>query len=202
MRTKFIVLLVMTLFTTFFAGCTKKSTNTTITTKNNSVTTLYDYAYELSNNHELSDDDFVESKISDFPNVIFRCSCEKLLAIKDGEETVLLYGMPVLKIFATDLNGDKMPELCATINIGSGICDRRVIIIDYAKNKYYDISDTMEYDFELFKQDEKLIITRTPNNKQNSNEHLTGNYLIKNNQIIIEYTNGETKTVEATNLSK
>jgi len=72
----------------------------------------------------------------------------------------LFGGMPVWSVYLADLNGDGLPELCATVSMGSGIVDTRVVVYDYASNKLYELSDRTYYDYSFFIENGRLAVTQ------------------------------------------
>ena len=57
-----------------------------------------------------------------------------------------------------------LPELCATLSMGSGIVDTRIAVCDYANGRTYELEDRMNYDYTLrFDPDSALLyVDRTP----------------------------------------
>lgn len=94
--------------------------------------------------------------IPEFPDVTFTWTPEKVTA----NDVELLWGMPVWNVYLTDLTNDGKPEICATVSIGSGISDTRVLVFDYATGKQYELADRMEYDYYLSFEDGKVMVTQ------------------------------------------
>jgi hypothetical protein len=92
-----------------------------------------------------------------FPNTTFRFIDEKVTA----NNKILFSGMPIWNVYLADLTNDGKPELCATIGLGSGIVDSRIIVYDYTAGNTYQLADRMHYDYYLSLDDEKLIVTQT-----------------------------------------
>lgn len=107
-------------------------------------------------------DDTVSWQLDAYPGVEFRWTSDWVTAVADGQEEILFYGMPVWNVLAADLNGDDLPELCATTSFGSGIVDNRVVVYDYAARQAYELSDRCRYDYEAKLLGERLVVTRTP----------------------------------------
>lgn len=101
--------------------------------------------------------------LPEFPGVTFTWTAEKITA--DGNDLIL--GMPVWNAYLTDLSNDGNPEFCATVSIGSGLVDTRVVVYDYAKIQEYQLADRMHFDYHLSMQDGKIMVTQTeyPNGK-------------------------------------
>lgn len=113
-----------------------------------------------------SSDDFpwsesLEIQIPEFPDTTFVWTPEKITAVKDGEETELLWGMPVRNAFFADLNGDGFPEICSTVCLGSGIVDVRINVYDYANSVACSLSDRMAFDYELSLEDGSLVVKKS-----------------------------------------
>jgi len=85
-----------------------------------------------------------------FPNVSFcHTTDHKIVARKGTSETVLIEGMPIWNVYLCDLTRDQKPELCATVGVGSGIVDRRIVAYDYAAGKSYTLAYRGLYDYAL-----------------------------------------------------
>lgn len=98
-----------------------------------------------------------ELTLTEFPGVTFTWTSEKVTA---GEKE-LFRGMPVWNVYLADLTNDGKPEFCATVSVGSGIIDNRVIVVDYVTGKAYQLSDRMHYDYFLSLDNGKLMVTQT-----------------------------------------
>jgi beta-lactamase regulating signal transducer with metallopeptidase domain len=96
-----------------------------------------------------------EITLPEFSDVTFIWTPE---GVTDGEN-MLLSGMPVWNVYFADLTNDGKPEICATVSVGSGIVDTRVIVHDYVSGEFYELSDRMSYDYYLTLQDGKLMVT-------------------------------------------
>ena len=69
--------------------------------------------------------------------------------------------MPVWNVFLADLTNDGKPEFCATVSMGSGIVDTRIIVCDYAKGHTYQLAERMKYDYNLSIQEGKVMVTQS-----------------------------------------
>lgn len=98
-----------------------------------------------------------ELALSEFPDVTFTWTSEKVTA----GENELFWGMPVWNVYLADLTNDGRPEFCATVSVGSGIIDNRIIVFDYVTGKEYQLSDRMYYDYFLSLDNGKLMVTQT-----------------------------------------
>ena len=91
-----------------------------------------------------------------FHGVTFRCDGVQFTAEDEYGEKVLFTGMPIRNAFFTDLTGDAYPEICATVNFGSGLVDTHVVVYDYVTGQEYTLWDRENYDFCLRLEDEVL----------------------------------------------
>ena len=88
-------------------------------------------------------------ELPEFPGVTFHYTPERITAREDGEEFLLITGMPIWNVYFKDFTGDGLPELCATLSWGSGAIDTRVVIYDYANGASYTLEDRMVSDYAL-----------------------------------------------------
>jgi hypothetical protein len=95
--------------------------------------------------------------LPEFPGVTFTWTAEQVTA---GDKA-LFGGMPVWNVYLADLTNDGKPEFCATISLGSGIVDNRIIVYDYAADRAYLLADRMVYDYYLSMEDGRLMVTQT-----------------------------------------
>lgn len=188
---------ILTISSILLAACNNKPNTDNVTHKQNFVWTFF----ENSINDEKTLGKIVEKDVPEFtPDVRFLCTDSEFVAVKNDIKEILVTGMPIWNMYVTDLNGDTYPEFCATVSIGSGIIDERVIIVDYKNRKTYEVSNRMEYDYHLSKHEDKLIIRKSkfPTNKE---ESITGILSITDGELVIEYSNGETVIKSADTLS-
>ena len=90
------------------------------------------------------------TELPEFPGVTFRYTPGRITArAGEGEEVLLIAGMPIWNVYFQDLTGDGLPELCATLSWGSGVVDTRVTIYDYANGASYTLEDRMFSDYAL-----------------------------------------------------
>ena len=108
-------------------------------------------------------DESIDLSLPEFPGVTFTWTSEKFTA--SGND--LIWGMPVWNVYLADLTNDGKPEFCATVSMGSGIVDTRVVVYDYANHQIYQLADRMHYDYYLSMQNGKIMVTQTeyPNGK-------------------------------------
>ena len=116
--------------------------------------------------------------IPEFPDVEFRWSPAYITA--NGEN--LLFGMPIWNVFLADLNGDNLPELCATAGWSSGMIDDRVAAYDYAHRQFYGLEDRGTYDYQLSLEDGQPIV----NQKAYDTPPKTGPVLGKSSLTIVD----------------
>ncbi|MDE7326377.1 MAG: M56 family metallopeptidase [Lachnospiraceae bacterium] len=103
----------------------------------------------------------LEMHLAKFPGVTFRASHTKVEAVTEEGVTELFLGMPIWNVYVTDLSGDGLPELCATVSYGSGIIDEHIIVYDYAKGESYTLWERGENNYVLKMEDGKLRVCRT-----------------------------------------
>ncbi len=101
-----------------------------------------------------------------FPGVTFRYGEYQIVASKGSEDNVLISGMPIWNAYFTDLTGDGLPDICATLSIGSGMIDNRIIIYDYANGVSYELQDRGNYDYSLSLQGDRLMVTKRVYNSE------------------------------------
>jgi len=101
--------------------------------------------------------DSIDIALSEFAGVTFTWTSEKVTA--NGIE--LFQGMPVWNVYLADLTNDGKPEFCATVSMGSGIVDTRVIVYDYATGQEYQLAEWMKFDYNLSIQDGKVMVTQS-----------------------------------------
>lgn len=126
----------------------------------------------------------LELELPEFPDTVFSWTAYEVKAIDASGEHVLFTGMPIWNVYLADLSGDGLPELCATVSIGSGIIDTRIIIYDYANDMGYDLSDRMYYDYALSMEDGRLIVTQT-GYWTHSGRAVTGSMSIVDGELVL-----------------
>ena len=95
----------------------------------------------------------------EFPGVIFDVTEHDATATDKNGVKSLVSGS-IRNIYLADLNGDGLPEFCATVRWGSGLIDSRIVVYDYANGERFEISDRMRYDYFLSLEDGQLIVTQ------------------------------------------
>ena len=121
--------------------------------------------------------DSINIALPEFPGVTFTWTSEKVTA--NGIE--LFQGMPVWNVYLADLTNDGKPEFCATVSIGSGIVDTRVIVYDYANGQAYQLAERMKYDYNLSIQDGKVMVTQS--DYRDGKPLITGDLQLVNGEI-------------------
>lgn len=114
----------------------------------------------------LTDDQLLRSgsaelELFEYPGVTFKWTPEKLTAAGPDGEVDLFQGMPIWNVYLADLTGDGRPELYATVSIGSGMIDERILAYDPAAGKGYTLSDRGYYDYSLFTEKGLLMVKQT-----------------------------------------
>lgn len=134
----------------------------------NSITPISDFHprewVNFYHNDQLSWTSTYDLMLEEFPDVMFSWTAGKVTATDQDGEKELIFGMPVWNVYLADLNGDDLPEFCATISFGSGMIDTRIIIYDYANDIQYEVSDRGIYDYVLSLENEQLVVTQTEYN--------------------------------------
>ena len=87
--------------------------------------------------------------LPEFPGVTFTWTSGDVTAASGEDETVLFWGMPVWNVYLLDLTGDGKPDFCATVSVGSGIIDDRVVVYDYASGTLWELQDRGIRDYRL-----------------------------------------------------
>lgn len=88
-------------------------------------------------------------KLAEVKGCEFYVDASVLTVTRDGQSHTLVYGMPIWKVYLSDLNGDGIREVCVSSSFGSGIVDERVTVYDPAANAYAELSDRGITDFSL-----------------------------------------------------
>ena len=100
-------------------------------------------------------------ELPEFPEVTFTYTPYKVETTNNVETKTLLWGMPVWNVYLMDLTDDGLPEFCATVSVGSGMVDSRIIVADYYNDKTYTLEDRGEYDYFLRMVDGNLVVVQT-----------------------------------------
>ena len=114
------------------------------------------FDYLETGSYPLASDDN-QATIPHFPGVTFRADPGAVYAEKDGISTEIIQGMPVWNVYFSDLTGDGIYELCATVSEGSGIIDEHVVVYDYAAGTEYLLRDRGSHDYILRLEGQTLV---------------------------------------------
>lgn len=129
-------------------------------------------------------DGSLELELPEYPGTVFQWTPYKVKAVDSDGEKTLLSGMPVWNVYLADLTGDGLPEFCATVSLGSGIIDERVIAFDYATGNSYDLSDRMYYDYALYLDNGRLMVKQTKYPDPQSDAIAAGELAIAGGELI------------------
>lgn len=99
--------------------------------------------------------------LPEFPGVTFTWTSGDVTAADGDDTTVLFWGMPVWNVYLSDLTGDGKPEFCATISVGSGIIDDRVVVYDYASGTFWELQDRWKRDYRLEQKDGSIQVVES-----------------------------------------
>lgn len=99
--------------------------------------------------------------LPEFPGVIFTWTSGEVTAAGEDGTTVLFWGMPVWNVYLCDLTDDGKPEFCATVSIGSGIVDDRVVVYDYASGTFWELQDRWERDYRLVQEGNSVQVVES-----------------------------------------
>lgn len=125
----------------------------------------------------------LELELPEYPDTVFQWTPYDVRAVDaDGEKT-LISGMPVWNVYLADITGDGLPELCATVSLGSGIIDERIIVCDYATGNTYDLNDRMYYDYALYLDNGRLMVKQTKYPYPQSGALATGELAITDGEL-------------------
>ena len=136
-----------------------------------------DYEKELTTTHP------------DFPGVTFHYTpydisvTEKAGIFGRAEKKKLIEGWPIWNAYFYDVTGDGISDICASLSIGFGAIDERVIVYDYANSVSYSLENRMEYDYYLRynKEDALLYVDKKV---YNSNELVESGPLVFQDECI------------------
>ncbi len=98
-----------------------------------------------------------QTNAPDYPGVTFTYTSEKITAEDASGTTELVFGMPIWNAFFSDLNGDGLAEICATVSYGSGIIDTHVVVYDYKRHTQYTLWERGVTDYALRNLNGQLV---------------------------------------------
>ena len=125
----------------------------------------------------------LELELPEYPDTVFQWTPYEVRTVDSGGEKTLFSGMPVWNVYLADLTGDGLPEFCATVSLGSGIIDERIIVCDYATGNIYDLNDRMYYDYALYLDDGRLMVKQTKYPDPQSDALATGELAIVGGEL-------------------
>lgn len=167
------------------------------TEKGSSVTKWVDYTMDLS---EMDWDNEITIEIPEFPNVTFSYTPERIVASKSFDDadleghSILISGMPIWNAYFCDMTGDGLPEICASLSMGSGMIDNRIIVNDYVNGVSYELVDRGNYDYYLCMNDEDGYLY-VDKKKYNSDVLVSsGRLIFKENCLMLESLSSNTES--------
>ena len=127
---------------------------------------------EWINNEDITEQQIGEAELKtpEFPGVLFHWDGYNITA--DGE--TLIQGMPIVNAYLTDLNGDKKPEICATVSFGSGMIDTHVVVYDYANRQEYTLWERGLFEYALRLENGVLLCDTYSYNSESDEPRMTG----------------------------
>ncbi len=114
------------------------------------VTKWVDY---MESPEEMGWESEIVTETPGFPGVTFCYTSERITASKSnggaGTEgsSELITGMPIWNAYFYDVTGDGIPDICATVSVGFGIIDERIVLYDYANGASYELADRGNYNY-------------------------------------------------------
>lgn len=122
---------------------------------------IYEWLNYYETPEEMPWEAFLETEVPEYPGVTFRWTPGQVEATNENGAALLFGGTPVWNVYFTDLTGDGLPELCATVSDGSGIIDTHVVVIDYSNGETYTLWDRGVYDYALTLKNGRLLVTKS-----------------------------------------
>ena len=119
--------------------------------------------FDCLDTDEYPSDDVREKILDEYPDMTLCAYSDRLDAVYADRVDTLFNGMPVWNVYFADVTGDGRPDVCATISVGSGIIDERVMICDLAEGKLYELSARGKYDYTLYLEGDLLYIMKRDN---------------------------------------
>lgn len=153
--------------------------------KNKNVYKWQDY-YE-ADEYQFGEDFELKLELTEFPDTVFIWRDTNIYACANGQEHMLVSGMPLWNAFYTDLNSDGFPELCATVSMGSGIVDEHIIVYDYHNEKEYILEDRTKYDYSLYIEDDELCVRQLPYSEKDKSKAVIGTLAIKDDGLVFKH---------------
>ncbi len=127
-----------------------------------------------------------------FSDTVFEWKEGQIYAVRNGEEALLISGMPVKNCFFSDLTGDGAPELCASVVFGSGMVDMYIAVYDFAERCKYVLWDRGHFEYWLSYENGQLVANRSKYPKESATEIEKGTVVFlkeaSENNLIFEGT--------------
>lgn len=159
---------------------------TDVVTSSSKITKWIDYT---ENPADMDYEQELTTEHPDFPGVTFHYTpydisvTEKAGVFGKAEKKKLIEGWPIWNAYFYDVTGDGISDICASLSIGFGAIDERVIVYDYANSVSYSLENRMEYDYYLRynKEDALLYVDKKV---YNSNELVESGPLVFQDECI------------------
>ena len=125
----------------------------------------------------------------DFPGITFHYTpydisvTEKTGIFDKAEKKKLVEGWPIWNAYFYDVTGDGISDICASLSVGFGAIDNRIMVYDYANGVSYSMENRLEYDYYLRynKEDALLYVDKKV---YNSNELVQSGPLVFQDECI------------------
>ena len=120
--------------------------------------------FDFFKNPEANREEVLKKTLLEFLDVTFNYQSGKVtISNEKGVIKEICGGMAEFchSAYFYDLTGDKKPELCMNVSVGSGMIDARVVVYDIAKDVIYQLEDRGNYDYVLCLADGELIVNKT-----------------------------------------
>lgn len=130
-------------------------------TMDDHIGNVYQWLNYYDSPQEMPWDGSLETEVPEYPGVTFRWTPGQVVSNNGIGNTILFVGMPIWNVYFTDLTGDGLPELCATVSEGSGIIDTHVVVVDYSSGETYTLWDRGVYDYALTLKNGRLLVTKS-----------------------------------------
>lgn len=187
MKKTIILLTIIALSLCTACSNSEKSENTASVTVDWNTNKVYQWQdYSQDEKFPVGEDFEIQLRLADFPDTVFIWRELSISSQKNGEERVLVNGMPIMNAFFTDLNSDGFPELCSSVYFGSGICDEHLVVYDYHNEMTYTLWDRMKFNYSLYLENDDLYVRELPYLKGENTEENIGKLLIENNELVIK----------------
>lgn len=140
--------------------------------------------------HGVSSVDTVDQiTIPDYPDVLFTYTPEQVYAtfsFNDSEapgnaHVILFSGAPIRNVFFSDLTGDGLSELCATVSTSSDNPDTYVVVCEYQTGKTWTLRKEGVWQYALCNCDGQLLCERWTNSDSTGIE--TGQLTLKDDTL-------------------